>query len=87
LPVIESFQKERGGKKQHMHLNKSRALSFPFPLLSQEPNRIKKQRKEIKRKGREGNASFTCKKKKKFTVLSFLSCTANGQKSLMTLGG
>jgi hypothetical protein len=52
LPVIESFQKE--GKKKHMHLNKPRALSFPFPLLSQEPNRIKKQRKEIKRKGREG---------------------------------
>jgi hypothetical protein len=74
LPVIESFQKEGEKKKQHMHLNKFRALSFPFPLLSQEPNRIKKQRKEIKRKGREGNASFTCRKKK--SSLFFLSSLA-----------
>jgi hypothetical protein len=76
LPVIESFQKEGKKKKQHMHLNKFRALSFPFPLLSQEPNRIKKQRKEIKRKGREGKGMQASLARKKKSSLFFLSSLA-----------
>jgi hypothetical protein len=76
LPVIESFQKEGEKKKQHMHLNKFRALSFPFPLLSQEPNRIKKQRKEIKRKGREGKGMQASLARKKKSSLFFLSSLA-----------
>jgi hypothetical protein len=71
------FPKRRGKKKQHMHLNKFRALSFPFPLLSQEPNRIKKQRKEIKRKGREGKgmqASLARKKKVHCSFFPLLHC-------------
>jgi hypothetical protein len=59
-----------------MHLNKFRALSFPFPLLSQEPNRIKKQRKEIKRKGREGKGMQASLARKKKSSLFFLSSLA-----------
>jgi len=64
-------------------------VPYPFRSLYFLRNQTESRNKERKLKEREGKGR-ECKlhlqEKKKFTVLSFLSCTANGQKSLMTLG-